>query len=96
MRALFYAAVTVKFIILSLFFWLLLVSPIRANNLIGAEQLKEVGAAFNWPDVRSRSLKIVIEYDHNGESKRANLGSGFLISSDGLFVTSWLMRSDIR
>ena len=87
--ALYYAALTVQFIILSLFFWLLLVSPIRASNLIGAEQLKEVGASFSWPDVRSRSLKIVIEYHQNGESKRANLGSGFLISSDGLFVTAY-------
>jgi hypothetical protein len=87
--ALYYAALTVQFIILSLFFWLLLVSPIRANNLIGAEQLKEVGASFSWRDVRSRSLKIVIEYQQNGESKRANLGSGFLISSDGLFVTAY-------
>jgi hypothetical protein len=57
MRALFYAAVTVKFIILSLFFWLLLVSPIRASYLIGAEQLKEVGAAFNWPGRQIQKFK---------------------------------------
>jgi hypothetical protein len=87
--ALYCAAVTVKFIILSLFFWFLLGSATRASYLIDAEQLKDVGASFSWPDVRSRSLKIIIEYHHNGESKRANLGSGFLISSDGLFVTAY-------
>jgi Trypsin-like peptidase domain len=79
----------VQLIILSIFFWLILVSPTRANYVTAAEELKNVGAAFTWPHVRSRSLKIVIEYQQDGEPKRVNLGSGFLISADGLFVTAY-------
>lgn len=74
---------------LLLILWLVLPSPARASFVTGAEQLKAVGASFSWPEVRSRSLKILIEYRHNGEWKRTNLGSGFLISPDGLFVTAY-------
>jgi hypothetical protein len=75
--------------VLSILFWLLLVSPARANYVTGAEQLKAVGASFSWREVTSRSLKIIIEYDQDGILERTNLGSGFLISADGLFVTAY-------
>ncbi|MEX0806748.1 MAG: serine protease [Candidatus Binatia bacterium] len=78
-----------QFIILLLLLWLVLPSPARASYLTGAEQLKAVGASFSWPEVRSRSLKIVVEYQQDGEWKQANLGSGFLISPEGLFVTAY-------
>ena len=82
-----------QLIILSILFWLVLLSPARASYLTAAEQLKDIGASFSWLDVRSRSLKIIVEYQVNGELKRANLGSGFLISADGLFVTAYHVMS---
>lgn len=74
---------------LLILFWLVLPTLARASYVTGDEQLKAVGASFSWPDVRSRSLKIVVEYQQDGQWKRANLGSGFLISPDGLFVTAY-------
>ena len=53
-------------------------------------QLKAAGAKFGWNDIKSKSLKILVEYkDRDGNWKRASLGSGFLISADGLFVTAY-------
>lgn len=70
--------------------WLFLPSSALGNYLSEAEQLSAEGAKFTWPEVRSRSLKILVEYqDGEGNWKRNNLGSGFLISSDGLFVTAY-------
>jgi hypothetical protein len=79
----------VQLLSLLILFWLVLPTLARASYVTGDEQLKAVGALFSWPDVRSRSLKIVVEYQQDGQWKRANLGSGFLISPDGLFVTAY-------
>ncbi|HEY6365603.1 MAG TPA: hypothetical protein VI585_12515, partial [Candidatus Binatia bacterium] len=45
---------------------------------------------FTWSEVKSKSLKIILEYQESeGNWRRTNLGSGFLISPDGLFVTAY-------
>ncbi|MGH7854827.1 MAG: S1 family peptidase [Candidatus Binatia bacterium] len=47
-------------------------------------------AAFSWTHARSRSLKILLEFrDRDNAWRRVNLGSGFLLSPDGLFVTAY-------
>jgi hypothetical protein len=73
-----------------LFFWLSLSSPALANLITAAEDLPSKEVRFTWPEVRSKSLKILLEYQNeSGAWQRANLGSGFLISSGGLFVTAY-------
>jgi Trypsin-like peptidase domain len=71
--------------------WLFLPSSALGNYLSKAEQLSAEGAKFTWAEVESKSLKIILEYQDDGEEnwKRINLGSGFLISPDGLFVTAY-------
>ena len=65
-------------------------SSVLANYLSKAEQLSAEGAKFTWAEVESKSLKIILEYqDSEGNWQRTNLGSGFLISPDGLFVTAY-------
>ncbi|HWP59843.1 MAG TPA: serine protease [Candidatus Acidoferrales bacterium] len=71
---------------------LALLSPLTAAAafLSGPDQLRAEGASFNWEQAKARSLKILVEYrDGQMRWKRANLGSGFLISPDGLFVTAY-------
>jgi hypothetical protein len=70
--------------------WLSFPSSALGDYLSKAEQLSAEGARFTWSDVESKSLKILLEYkDGEGNWKQANLGSGFLISPDGLFVTAY-------
>ena len=72
--------------------WLFLALPSLAlgNYLTEAEQLSAEGVRFTWPEAKSKSLRIFVEYrDGEDNWKRANLGSGFLISPDGLFVTAY-------
>ena len=70
--------------------WLSLPSVALGNYLSKAEQLSAEGVKFSWSEVESKSLKIILEYqDGEGNWKRTNLGSGFLISPDGLFVTAY-------
>jgi len=65
-------------------------SSALGNYLSKAEQLSAEGARFTWSEVESKSLKILLEYQDGEENwRRANLGSGFLISPDGLFVTAY-------
>jgi hypothetical protein len=60
------------------------------NLITNPEQLAGEGVDFTWPEVQSKSLRIFLEYrDQSGEWQSVNLGSGFLISSDGLFVTAY-------
>lgn len=70
--------------------WLLL-SPslVAANYVAGSEHLRSIGAQFSWRDVESRSVKIAVEYHDGNIRKRAHLGSGFMISPDGLFITAY-------
>jgi Trypsin-like peptidase domain len=65
--------------------------PSALSNFIhGTEELSAEGAEFSWEDARSKSLRIVVEYqDRTGTLRTAGLGSGFLISADGLFVTAY-------
>jgi hypothetical protein len=72
------------------FLWLLFATSASGNYLSTAEQLEAAGAKFTWSEVESKSLKIVLEYQ-NGEGHwdRVNLGSGFIISPEGLFVTAY-------
>jgi hypothetical protein len=70
--------------------WLFLPSSALGNYLSKAEQLSAEGAKFTWAEVESKSLKIILEYQEGeGNWQRTNLGSGFLISPDGLFVTAY-------
>jgi hypothetical protein len=72
------------------FLWLSFPSSALGDYRSKAEQLSAEGARFTWSDVESKSLKILLEYqDGEGNWKQANLGSGFLISPDGLFVTAY-------
>ncbi|MGH7766521.1 MAG: trypsin-like peptidase domain-containing protein [Candidatus Binatia bacterium] len=53
-------------------------------------QLAAEGARFTWEDARSRSVKILIQYKGpDGKLRQTEMGSGFLISSDGLFVSAY-------
>lgn len=62
----------------------------RSNYLTEPGQLIAEGAGFSWEDARSRSVRISVQHrDKNGEWKQSHMGSGFLISSDGLFVTAY-------
>jgi len=70
--------------------WISFPSSALSSYLTGAEQLSAEGAKFTWPEVKSKSLKILVEYqDGEGTWQGTNLGSGFLISPDGLFVTAY-------
>ena len=70
--------------------WLFLPSSALGNYLSQAEQLLAEGAKFTWFEVESKSLRLLLEYqEREGNLKQVNLGSGFLISSDGLFVTAY-------
>ena len=75
-----------------LFLILLLCQP-RASLggfITGPDELTRQGVNFTWSDVRSKTLRIVVEYfGDNGTPQQVSLGSGFLISPDGLFVTAY-------
>ena len=78
--------VVIYFIVL----WLSLSSSASGSYLTHPDQLSAVGAKFAWADTEAKTLKIFLEHkDTEGNWQRANLGSGFLISSDGLFVTAY-------
>lgn len=80
----------VQVIALFIVLWLSFGTSALGSTLTGANQLKAAGAKFTWSEIRSKSLKILVEHkDRDGKWKRANLGSGFLISPDGLFVTAY-------
>lgn len=77
-------------LLLLLLLWLLFPSSALGNDLSRPEQLAAEGARFTWSEAESKSLKIFLEYqDRQGNWARASLGSGFLISPDGLFVTAY-------
>ena len=65
-------------------------STVSSNFLSGAEDLSAEGAKFGWEEAKSKGLRILVESrDETGKRKQATLGSGFLISRDGLFVTAY-------
>lgn len=76
--------------LLALLFLLLCPLPVAAGWITDAEQLVASGAAFSWADAGAKTVKIFIEYRRaDGNWQRASLGSGFLVSSDGLFLTAY-------
>jgi hypothetical protein len=78
----------VTFLLLVL--WLFFPSAALGNYFSEAEQLSAQGVKFSWPEVQSKSLRILVEYqDGEGNWRSASLGSGFLISPEGLFVTAY-------
>lgn len=70
---------------------LLLPAPASSRFSTSAEEFsRSPGVAFTWAEARSKSVKILLEY-HDGKQgwRRVNLGSGFLLSPEGLFVTAY-------
>ena len=72
-------------------FLLLFPRPVLSRFITSAEDFSASrGVGFSWAHARSRSLKILLEFrDKDDVWKRVNLGSGFLLSPDGLFVTAY-------
>jgi trypsin-like peptidase len=70
---------------------LVLSFPPRAigSSLTDAKQLLAAGAGFTWEDAQSRSVKILVQRRDQNSAVRSSIGSGFLISPDGLFVTAY-------
>jgi hypothetical protein len=65
-------------------------SPSIGNYLEGTQHLNAEGANFSWEQAEAKSLRILIEYrDASGEWIATELGSGFLISGEGYFVTAY-------
>jgi Trypsin-like peptidase domain len=80
----------VQAVILLLVVGFLFPLPVSANYFSEPAQLSAAGVSFTWSEVESKSLKVLLEYrDSEGNLKQANMGSGFLISADGLFVTAY-------
>ncbi|MGH7796537.1 MAG: S1 family peptidase [Candidatus Binatia bacterium] len=69
----------------------LLPAPASSRFSTSAEEFSaSKNVAFTWTHARSRSLKILLEYrDADNTWRRLNLGSGFLLSPDGLFVSAY-------
>jgi hypothetical protein len=80
-----------RYFTFALTFLFLLPAPALSRFSTSAEEFSaSPGVAFTWADARSRSVKILLEYrDRDRVWRRASLGSGFLLSSDGLFVTAY-------
>ena len=71
-------------------FWSFLRSPAFANFTVDPVQFAPKNVNFSWRDVKSKSLKIALEYrEGNNTRRRVSVGSGFLISPDGFFVTAY-------
>ena len=61
-----------------------------AGFITSPDELIRQGVSFTWSDVRAKTLKIVAEYaGEDGNAQQVSLGSGFLISPYGLFVTAY-------
>jgi hypothetical protein len=76
--------------IVCILFFLSSPSPVSGKFITTADQLEASGVNFTWSDVKTKTVKIFLEYqDPDGNWRRASLGSGFLISPDGLFLTAY-------
>ena len=67
-------------------------SSAHGGLLTDAKQLQAQGPAFTWDNARSRSVKIVLQPKVAGGAP-VLIGSGFIISPDGLFVTAYHVMS---
>jgi S1-C subfamily serine protease len=82
--------IAVKSLLCALLLCLYLPGWALGRYLPAGEPLSAKGAAFDWDEAKSKSLKILVEYrDREGNWKQSGLGSGFLISPDGLFITAY-------
>jgi Trypsin-like peptidase domain len=70
-------------------FWLCFPRPAIGTVHTGAAQFSAEEAAFSWEEAKSRSVQILVEYRDGERWKETNLGTGSLISPDGLFVTAY-------
>jgi S1-C subfamily serine protease len=70
---------------------LLIIHPLQVfgSSLTDAKQLLAEGAGFSWDDARARSIRILVQRRDQSSDVRSSIGSGFLISPDGLFVTAY-------
>ena len=60
------------------------------NFITSAEEFSLASdVAFSWQDAWSRSVKILLEFREGDRWRRVNVGSGFLLSRTGLFVTAY-------
>ena len=76
--------------LLTVAFFLLSCHVALAEFITAPDQLTAEGAGFSWEEAKSRTIKIFIEgHDRENNLSRADIGSGFLISPDGLFVTAY-------
>jgi hypothetical protein len=65
-------------------------SQSAGNFLVGTDHLMAEGANFSWEEAEAKSLRILVELkDSRGEWNTYELGSGFLISGEGYFVTAY-------
>ncbi len=77
-------------VVYALFFAAFCPSWARGSYITEPVQLSDHGAKFTWEEAKAKSLKILIQrQDKNGKWVRVGLGSGFLISPDGYFVTAY-------
>jgi len=82
--------VSTFFSLLFLFLFLFAPRATFAGFITNPDELNRQGVSFTWSDVRSKTLRIVAEYSgENGTPQQVSLGSGFLISPHGLFVTAY-------
>lgn len=78
--------------IVFLFVLFLFPPPVLSRFITSETEFSAKDVAFTWTHARSKSVKIVLEYrdaEADNEWRRVNLGSGFLLSPDGLFVTAY-------
>src|SRR5215470_9547133 len=61
----------------------------KGSSLTDAKRLIAEGAGFTWEEAQARSVKIVVQWRDQNNPVRSSIGSGFLISTDGLFVTAY-------
>ena len=84
------ATVQISPLIIGVLFFLSSPSLVGGEVIMSADQLEASGVNFTWSDVKTKTVKILLEYQEpDGKWRRASLGSGFVISPDGLFLTAY-------
>ena len=84
------ATVQISPLIIGVLFFLSSPSLVGGEIITSADQLEASGVNFTWSDVKTKTVKILLEYQEpDGKWRRVSLGSGFVISPDGLFLTAY-------